>query len=148
SGELRGSKFTEWEGGVRAPAIIRWPAGFAGGRVSNQITGYIDMVPTIRDIIGLSSPLPKPLDGISIWPVLSGEQASISREFYLGYGTLIADNRWKLVKSGSGNPRMDTEKDLLFDIQKDPYEKEDVRAQFPLVYRRMMRQVTQVYDTI
>src|SRR5690606_9170134 len=92
--------------------------------------------------------LPKPLDGISIWPVLSGEQASISREFYLGYGTLIADNRWKLVKSGSGNPRMDTEKDLLFDIQKDPYEKEDVRAQFPLVYRRMMRQVTQVYDTI
>lgn len=148
SGELRGSKFTEWEGGVRAPAIIRWPAGFAGGRVSNQVTGYIDVVPTVRDMVGLSSPLPRPLDGVSIWSVLTGEQAAISREFYLGYGTLIADNRWKLIKSGSGNPRMDIAEDLLFDIQNDPYEKKDLKTQHPAIYHRMLQQVTQVYDTI
>lgn len=148
SGELRGAKFTEWEGGVRAPAIIRWPAGFAGGRVSNQVTGYIDVVPTIRDILRLSSPLPKPLDGVSVWPVLNGKRASISREFYLGYGTLIMENRWKLVKAESGNPRMDTKEDLLFDIQNDPYETKDLKSQYPLIYREMFEKVTHVYDAI
>lgn len=148
SGELRGAKFTEWEGGVRAPAIIRWPAGFAGRRVSNQVTGYIDVVPTVRDILRLSSPLSKPLDGVSVWPVLTGKQATISREFYLGYGTLIMENRWKLVKAGSGNPRIDIKQDILFDIQKDPYEKKDLKTQHPAIYRQMLQQVTQVYDTI
>jgi len=148
SGELRGTKFTEWEGGVKSPAIIRWPAGFAGGRVVKQVTGYIDVVPTIRDILGISSPLPKPLDGVSIWPVLSGKQQALKREFYLGYGTLIADNRWKLVKAGSGNPRMDIETDLLFDIQRDPLEKEDLKTQYPKVYKQLLRQVIGKYDAI
>lgn len=148
SGELRGAKFTEWEGGVRAPAIVKWPAGFAGGRISNQVTGYIDVVPTIRDVLGLSTDLIKPLDGISIWPVLSGSRATIPREFYLGYGTLITENRWKLVKAGSGNSRMEIQEDMLFDIQMDPYEKKDLKTQFPSVYRQMLRQVTQVYDAI
>ncbi len=148
SGALRGTKFTEWEGGVRAPAIIRWPAGFAGKRVVNQVTGYIDVVPTVRDVVGLSSPLSKPLDGVSIWSVLTGEQATISREFYLGYGTLIADNRWKLVKAESGNPRMDIKEDFLFDIQQDPYEKKDLKTQHPAIYRQMLKQVNQVYETI
>src|SRR5690606_7614314 len=77
SGELRGTKFTEWEGGVRSPAIIRWPAGFAGGREIKQVTGYIDVVPTIKDILGLKSRSAKPLDGVSIWPVLTGKRAEL-----------------------------------------------------------------------
>ena len=147
SGELRGSKFTEWEGGGRSPAIIKWPSGFAGGRVIKQVMGYIDVVPTIRDIIGLSSPLPKRLDGVSMWPVLHGKRAVISREFFLGNGTLISDNRWKIIKAGSGNPRMDIKEDLLFDIQNDPHEKTDLKNQHSAIYRQMLQQV-QVYDTI
>lgn len=47
SGPLRGTKFTEWEGGVRSPAIIRWPQAFEGGKTIDQVMGYIDVLPTI-----------------------------------------------------------------------------------------------------
>src|SRR5688500_19767573 len=60
SGELRGTKFTEWEGGVRAPAIIRWPDGFKGSRTVNQVTGYVDVMPTILEIAGVNTPPANP----------------------------------------------------------------------------------------
>lgn len=64
SGELRGKKFTEWEGGVRVPAIIRWPKGFKGGWKSEQVMGYIDVFPTLMDIAGISQKAKNGLDGL------------------------------------------------------------------------------------
>lgn len=148
SGPLRGSKFTEWEGGVRSPAVIRWPQGFAGGRLVTQVTGYIDIVPTIREILGLTAPSTRTLDGVSIWPILSrGKQQEIPRDFYLGYGTLISGHRWKLVKANAGNPAMNEETDLLFDIRNDPFETTDVKAEYPTIYQEMLQRVLQ-YDAI
>src|SRR5690606_5555325 len=134
SGELRGTKFQEWDGGVRSPAVIKWPNGFQGGRSIDQVTGYIDAVPTIFDIIGQSRPTDKPLDGISILPVLQQNRQSIDRDFYLGYGALISGNRWKIVKADSGNPRMDEPEDVLYDILADPTESNDVKTQHKRQY--------------
>ncbi len=147
SGELRGAKFQEWEGGVRSPAVIRWPAGFGGGRKEGQVTGYIDIFPTIGDITGLTGQSGKPLDGISILPVLQGKTSLIPRDFYLGFGALIADNRWKLVRSNTGNPKMDHQEDLLFDIRSDPREQRDLKTQHPELHRELVQKVS-VYDAI
>src|SRR5690606_39176378 len=147
SGELRGTKFQEWDGGVRSPAVIKWPNGFQGGRSIDQVTGYIDAVPTILDIIGQSRPTDKPLDGISILPVLQQNRQSIDRDFYLGYGALISGNRWKIVKADSGNPRMDEPEDVLYDILADPTESNDVKTQHKRQYRRLSKQVAR-YDAI
>lgn len=127
SGELRGAKFQEWDGGVRVPAIIKWPAGFKGGITLNQLSGYIDVAPTLRDIAGVTSAPAKKYDGISILPALKQADKQIDRSIYLGYGSII-NNDWKLVKANSGNEKMKLENDLVFNVRIDPSEKNDIRA--------------------
>jgi arylsulfatase B len=146
SGELMGTKFQEWDGGVRAPAIIKWPAGFNGGRTVEQIMGYIDIAPTLRQIVGISTEPAKPYDGINVLPVLQGEKRQFDRNLYLGYGTIV-NNEWKLVKAHAGNPRMKHTEDLLFRIQKDPSEKNNVRNDNPAVYQKLKATVTR-FDSI
>ena len=68
----RGQKGTVYEGGVRVPGIIEWPAGIAKPRTSEVNAVTSDMLPTLCDLLGL--PLPdRPLDGISLKPLLEGD---------------------------------------------------------------------------
>jgi arylsulfatase B len=146
SGKLRGRKYQEWEGGVRAPAIIKWPDGFEGERILDQVTGYIDVVPTLKEIAGLQTKPKLPFDGISILPVLKGEAEQFDRNFYLGYGAMV-NRHWKLIKRTTDAPKMDLEKDMLFHISKDPFETEDVLTDNKQVYENLNRLVTE-FDTI
>lgn len=100
---LRGHKFHEWEGGVRVPAVVKWPDGFEERREVNQVMGYIDVLPTLKEIAGIKTKSKKKLDGISMLPVLEGEKQTIERDLYLGYGAIV-NNKWKLVKKDSRNP--------------------------------------------
>lgn len=147
SGELKGTKFQEWDGGVRSPAVIKWPAGFKGGHSIDQVTGYIDIVPTLGEIAGLKENSKKALDGISILPVLENKKEKISRDFYLGYGSLISDNKWKIVKAANGNPRMKLEEDVLYNIAADPSEKKNIKTVYPLIYKELKEKVSQ-FDAI
>ncbi len=146
SGELRGSKFTEWEGGVRAPAIIRWPDGFKGSRTINQVMGYVDILPTLMEITGMKTPPVNPYDGISMLPILTGKQAKVERNFYLGSGAIV-NNDWKLIKAGSDNPKMDVKEDQLFHISMDPSEKKNVRNQQAETYKKLKAELDQ-FDAI
>ncbi|TZF82612.1 sulfatase-like hydrolase/transferase [Pedobacter sp. BS3] len=127
SGELRGHKGSEWEGGVRAPAIIKWPAGFAGGRMSNQVMGYIDVMPTLLDIAGVTSKPKNAFDGISMLPVLAGKTEYIDRVMYLGFGAIV-NNYWKLIDASRAESNMKITDDQLFNIAADPTEKTNVRS--------------------
>jgi arylsulfatase B len=140
SGALRGWKFQEWDGGVRSPAIIRWPAGFKGKRVINQVSGYVDVMPTLLNIASVSKKPKKPFDGINILPVLKGKVKQIDRYFYLGYGSII-HGPWKLVTAHAGNSAMKAQKDLLFNILKDSTEHNNVIAQHPEIYQDLQRAV-------
>src|SRR5690606_21116379 len=116
-------------------------------RSVDQVTGYIDALPTLLDIAGYDAPHQKPLDGISILPVLQGVQPHIDRDFYLGYGALISGNRWKIVKADSGNPRMKAAHDKLYDIVADPAETSDLKSQHPGRFRQLSGKVAR-YDAI
>lgn len=146
SGPLRGTKFTEWDGGVRSPAIIRWPEAFHGGRTEDQVMGYIDVLPTILSAGGMELPAGNALDGRNMLPVLKGEVTSYDRDFYLGYGSMV-NNTWKVIRANSGNPKMDNTEDMFFQIRKDPYEKRDVKKEFEKEYDRLVREVSS-YDSI
>ncbi|WP_018630182.1 arylsulfatase B [Niabella aurantiaca] len=141
---LRGFKFQEWEGGVRVPAVIRWPGGLKGGRVSEQVMGYIDIAPTLRQVAGIKTQPAQPYDGISVLESLA-KGKPVARSFYLGNGTLIRHG-WKLVaakmadKSGTGTPQ-------LFAIGTDPYEQRDLSAQHPDIVKSMLAEVRQ-YEAI
>jgi arylsulfatase B len=146
SGELRGLKFEEWDGGVRAPAIVKWPAAFKGGRTIDQVMGYVDIAPTLRQIAGVNTKPTKPYDGISMLSIWKGDKKQIDRNLYLGYGSII-NNNWKLVKANAGNPKMDGKEDLLFDIMKDPSERNNVRATNEQAYESLNKLVSE-YDAI
>lgn len=145
SGGLRGSKFTEWEGGVRAPAIIRWPAGLKGGQVLEEVTGYIDVLPTLLDIVAFEGELKNPLDGISIYPALKDSGTDLQRDFYLGCGAVV-NKDWKLIEAGH-NSRMDLKEDLLFNISRDVFETKDLKDSETEVYIALKAKL-QTYKSI
>ncbi|RAV30258.1 arylsulfatase B [Sinomicrobium soli] len=145
SGKLRGTKFQEWDGGVRSPAIVKWPAGFEGGRTVDQVTGYIDVLPTLLEVCRHEEG-GTGLDGINILPVLKGQKSTVERDFYLGYGSLV-NNSWKLVRANAGNARMKHKEDALFRIMQDPYEQHSVKEKQPQVYENLLR-IVKEYDAI
>lgn len=145
SGELRGHKFLEFDGGVRAPAVIRWPAGFPGNCTVNQLTGFVDVFPTICEIVNPMQQLPAAFDGHSIFRVLNKNQNEFARTFYLGCGALIEQN-WKLIRAGF-NPKMKLDKDVLFNLQNDPAETTDLSEAHPDIMKKLYQQVVR-FDSI
>ena len=146
NGGLTGYKFDEWEGGVRSPAVIKWPAaGLVGGRQIDQVMGYIDIFPTLKEIVGEKSAPVKPFDGISIWPVLSGKTKKIDREFYLGHGAIIHGD-WKLIID-KGIRSMNMNGDVLFNIPPDFSEKNNLITSNPEMYNKLKKAVAS-YDSI
>ncbi|MEM6915484.1 MAG: sulfatase-like hydrolase/transferase, partial [Verrucomicrobiota bacterium] len=73
-GGLRGSKNTMYEGGLRVPGILEWPARIPEGRVTDFPAGTVDIFPTLAEIAGLpADSMLQPQDGISLIPVIDGD---------------------------------------------------------------------------
>ncbi|MGV3540067.1 MAG: sulfatase-like hydrolase/transferase, partial [Rufibacter sp.] len=140
SGGLRGAKFQEWDGGLRAPAIIKWPKGFKGQRTINQVIGYVDVMPTLKEITGIKTKPKRPFDGMSMLSVLLDENKRIDRNLYLGNGAII-NNQWKLMRAEKANPRTNLKKDVLIKISEDERETKDVKDQYPQIYKTMLEAV-------
>jgi arylsulfatase len=88
-GKLRGRKNTTYEGGVREPFIARWPGRIPAGQEAEAQCSMMDVFPTVVKLCGGQMP-EKPLDGIDIWPVLSGKAATMDR------APLLYFNAWDL----------------------------------------------------
>ncbi|WP_114750130.1 sulfatase [Pleomorphovibrio marinus] len=112
NGPLRAGKGTFYEGGIRVPAVFRWPAVILAGRSSEYPVSGVDFMPTFADLAGLSPPGGQPVDGLSLLPLMKGEELpdrSIFFHFplYLEgqdkervlpvYGTEV--NHWRAVPS-------------------------------------------------
>lgn len=144
--KLRGCKFQEWDGGVRAPAFISWKNGFRkGGCVVEQVTGFVDVLPTVRDVLNVKKAPARELDGISVLSVLKGEKKSIDRDFYLGCGAVVNAD-WKLVIPGR-NEQMKINAPFLVDYRKGGNEKENYAKENARVVARLNEIITR-YDTI
>lgn len=121
---LRGSKFEEWEGGVRTVAGISWKKGFKQGhRRLEQVTGFVDILPTLVDIIGDKTEPTYSYDGISIYDVLSGKVEEKDRDMYLGVGAGVC-NQYKMILAGQ---HLGLQKDFITDIRQNPYEEREGR---------------------
>ncbi|MCH2364184.1 MAG: arylsulfatase [Planctomycetes bacterium] len=126
---LPGAKHSVHEGGVRVPAVIRWPAGLHGSRKFDTLMGYIDVLPTLLGLAGREKPGGgKPLDGIDLSGVLRGKTKAPDRTFYLGQKAVISQ-QWKLIEG------------KLYRIDTDPTERKDVSAANPGVLSRLAKQL-------
>ena len=74
AGPLRGYKGSMYEGGLRVPMIVRWPGKVAAGSLSDHVTYFPDVMPTLAELSGVQAP--SGIDGISIVPAILGESAA------------------------------------------------------------------------
>tara|TARA_R100000005_G_scaffold94720_1_gene73620 strand:- start:10456 stop:11994 length:1539 start_codon:yes stop_codon:yes gene_type:complete len=149
---FRGEKNTNWEGGYRVPAMVRWPGRIPAGRVSNEIMSHMDWVPTLAAAAGAPNVIEDlqrgttvngreyrvHLDGYNFLPYLTGEAQSGPRENFLYWsddgqltGMRIGD--WKVVFAEQRAARFDVWRDpfvplripKLFNLRRDPFERAD-----------------------
>ncbi len=104
---LNGSKGNTYEGGIRVPLIMRWPAGLDGGVRSDEMAHFADWFLTLLNLVGVDIPDDLALDGIDVTPALRGEGGGVyPQRFwqwnrYTPVGTCNAamrDGDWKLLR--------------------------------------------------
>ena len=136
-GGLRGFKNQVYEGGIRVPGLVEWPAGIASGQTTDHPVVTMDIFPTIGEIVGLDeSAYVQPLDGISLVSVLKGYRGPRDQPipFKRLEGGAIIDDDWKLV-----SPDLETGQFELYDLAKDPQETRELTATHPEEAARMLR---------
>lgn len=135
---MRGGKGSEYEGGHRVPFYIRWPKGnITGGKDINTLVAHYDLLPTFIDLLGLDFNPVKPLDGISLEPLLEGNvsdwpnrvlymdtQRELNLIKYKNY--TVMDNRWRLVNGKE-----------LYDMNNDLAQKHNVIMEHPDVAEKL-----------
>jgi arylsulfatase A-like enzyme len=121
---LRGWKTELYEGGIRVPALARWP-GRLEPRTVKEVTSALDFFPTAARLAGGATPAG--LEGSDLWPLLSGTGTREPPVIYWNVGARAAlrEGDWKLIDEKR------TGKAELFNIAKDPLEKEDLAAAEP-----------------
>jgi arylsulfatase len=154
---FRGEKNTNWEGGWRVPAMVRWPGKIAAGSVTNQIVHHMDWLPTFVAAAGvpdIKEQLLKGgvkaigrtyrvhLDGYNILPLVTGQAKEGPRKeiFYFsddGDLTALRYQDWKLIfmeQKATGTFRVWMEPfvplrvPLIFNLRRDPYERATITS--------------------
>ncbi|MCP5114455.1 MAG: sulfatase-like hydrolase/transferase, partial [bacterium] len=128
---LRSGKGTIFEGGIRVPAAIWWPGTLEGGEASQQYITAHDWLPTLAAAAGIPVGNKKPLYGQNLWAALRAGKIEQHDDFLIGNRgsyTLFHKN-WKLVRTTV--PGSDEIETLLFDVNVDPEEKDDLAADHP-----------------
>jgi arylsulfatase A-like enzyme len=90
AGPLREGKATAFEGGVRVPALMRWPGKIPRGKVCDELSATIDLLPTFAKLAGAELPKDRTLDGKDIWPLMSrkwGRRLRTKLTFIIGAST-------------------------------------------------------------
>ena len=125
TGGLRGRKADLYEGGIRVPAIVRWPGHVAPGTESPApVIGY-DLLPTLAALVGAAVPADRPIDGEDVPPVLRGEAFTRKRPLFWefeddqGFHYALRDGDSKLITDRT------FEKRRLYDLARDRFEVED-----------------------
>jgi arylsulfatase A-like enzyme len=124
SAPLFGRKWTVFEGGIRVPAIVRWPGRIAAGSVSDQVGITMDLTASILAVTGAVVPAEAQLEGIDLFPVWEGRAPQIERTLFWRSGngaakqTAVRRGDWKLVVDG---PHA-----YVFNLRSDLSERNDV----------------------
>ena len=128
-----GMKYELLEGGVRVPAIVRWPSRIAAGTVSDQVMLTMDWMPTLLSAAGRSPDPAFPSDGADLMPILTGKAPSSPRKIYwrfkIGAQRAIRDGDWKYLRI-AGN-------EFLVDVVKDPRERANLKERHPEIFARL-----------
>jgi len=131
---LRDGKFSTYEGGMREPCIMRWPAKIPAGRVCSELCGTIDLLPTFARLAGAEIPADRVIDGRDIWPLMEGRPGAGSpHEAYFYY----RGNNLEAVRSGKWKLRRVKKNTELYDLDADVSEKINLADKHPEIVKRL-----------
>lgn len=125
----RGWKITLFEGGIRVPLFMKWPAAIQPGTVVDEPVAHVDMMPTLAAVAGAPLPTGVEIDGQNILPLATGK-GEFARPgdaifWSSGYYRVVRAGGWKLQVNGRQN------KSWLFDLNNDPTEQTNLAASEP-----------------
>ena len=117
-------KYSTWEGGIRVPAIVRWPGRIAAGQVTSQVGITMDLTASILAVTGTTVPAEAQLEGMNLFPRLEGRSPTAERTLFW---RAVLDNRsMRAVRQGNLKVVIDANHLFLFDIPRDPGERTDL----------------------
>ncbi len=138
NGKLRDYKHSVYEGGIRVPFMMSWPERISEGTVSSEPVICMDVLPTAAAAAGATLPGDRAYDGRNLLNAVTGQSASPlhSELFWDGDEgkTAVRSGRFKLVDNSG--------KKELFDLEKDPGEKNDLATVMPEVVARLSASFT------
>jgi len=136
-----------YEGGIRVPGIIEWPALIKDHIEVDIPVVTSDYFPTICEVLGCKLEDKRPVDGISLMKILNGTQTSrgvpIGFQFINQKQKAMMGDRYKLVnnlgdkRSGADNSDLPRSEFELYDIVSDPYETIDISTHHPEIVEKM-----------
>ena len=155
AGPLRGGKATTWEGGMREPTIARWPGKIPANTICDAVASEMDVLPTFVKLAGGEVPTDRKIDGLDIWPLLSGQSQTSPHKalYYFDSRRLqaVRSGPWKLAIApqgtgkGSGAPESATfDEPRLYNLDADIGEQTNVASQHPEVVAQLQDLIKQM----
>ena len=131
-----GQKTELLEGGVRIPAILRWPARIEPGQTNDQVSIHMDWLPTLLAAAGGAPDPAYPSDGENLLPVILRERASFPRKLFWRYKAhsqrAVRSGNWKYLRMG--------ENEYLFDVVLDAHERANLARRNPATFAALKEQ--------
>jgi arylsulfatase A-like enzyme len=141
---LRGKKGSAYEGGVREPAIMRWPGKIQSGLVNDELLTAMDLLPTFAKLAGAKVPTDRVIDGKDIWPVLVNQAKTPYRAFFYHQ-----QNELKAVRSGKWKLHVEGDKPLaLYDLENDISESINVLNENPQIATQLLGYIKEFQEDI
>ncbi len=132
NGGMKGRKGSTHEGGIRVPFFVRWPGKIDTNLHIEPIAAHIDLLPTLVDLCGIPMPDTLPLDGVSLAPLLTDENADWpDRMIFTRWGRrgAVRTEQWRAVVTG--------DRWELYDMIIDPEQEKDVSDQHPEILKKL-----------
>ena len=170
TGNLRGSKGSNWDGGIRVPGIFSWPAVINKNRVLKDPAGLVDVLPTLCGLLNLEVPQDRMIDGSDLSPLLKGKPDSFKRHqpmfWHLqkslpivamrdGVFSLVANPDYEIPATNMFQERWIPRvkdggyKDFqLFDLSKDPGQTQNIASEYPELLKKLKAKLLQINQSV
>jgi arylsulfatase A-like enzyme len=153
NGPWRGGLSTAYEGGMRTPAMVRWPGRIEAGIVTDEILADLDLFPTLAHLIGEESRVPadRPMDGVDQSAFILGNQPKSNREHVVTFvGDEVFAVKWRNMKvhfaasEGTHSVVQRYTFPQVFDIKEDPKESFELWGNEGYAHAWVMSPVTKI----